>query len=162
MHSHRSPGWVRVAAALSLAAGLAGCGSYTKHDFTAQADAICISAVRQIRALTPPAFSGSAVQRDHALATYLNHATGIVASETAELRAIRRPQQDALQRAALARYLAAMTGTVSAYRELASAVESGDQHAVTKAQSELASDRVAALASAYGLRSCATPGATYR
>jgi hypothetical protein len=162
VRSRRCPHWITAAAGLALVAVLAGCGSYTKHDFTTQADAICVSAVRQIRALSPPAFAGSAAQRRRALASYLDRAAGLVASETSQLRAIRRPAQDATKRAALARYLAAMTDTVSDYRELAAALQRGDLRAAAAAQSVLATDPVASLAAAYGLRSCATPGATYR
>ena len=162
MQRQRTPGWITTSVGLVIAAVLAGCGAYTKHDFAAQADAICVSAVRQVRVLAPPSFTGSAAQRSHALAAYLNRATAIVAAETSQLRAIQRPQQNTPQHAVLARYLAAMTGTVSAYRELATAVQSGDPHEVAKAQAALAADPVASLAAAYGLRSCATPGATYR
>lgn len=162
VNSCRPPSLIGLASALALAVSLAGCGSYTTRDFAAQADAVCVSAVRQIRALAPPAFTGSAAQRRRDLAAYLNRASGIAASETAQLRAIRRPAQDARRRAGLARYLAAMEGTVSAYRTLATAVRAGNQRAVVAAESALAADPVGSLAAAYGLRSCATPGATIR
>jgi hypothetical protein len=60
------------ALACLAAAVLAGCGgTYTKRDFIARADAICAGAVRETRAIAPPAFSGTGAQRISALAQYL-------------------------------------------------------------------------------------------
>jgi hypothetical protein len=155
--------WIpAAAAAFTAVAVIAGCGAQTKTDFVAQADAICASAVRELRSVVPPSSAGTPSQQRKAFADYLSHAALIVQAETAQLRAIRRPQQDGLQRAALAHYLAAMTRTVSGYQALASAAQSGNQRAIAAAESVLAADPVASLAAAYGLRSCATPGATIR
>lgn len=155
--------WIPVATvALLVAVVLAGCGSETKSDFVAQANAICASAVRAIRTVAAPSSGGSPSQQHHAFADYLNHAARIVTDETAQLRRLRRPQQNEPERATLTRYLAAMAGTVAGYRALASAVQSGDRQAVAQAESALAADPVASLAASYGLRSCATPGATDR
>ncbi len=140
---------------------LCGCGSsYTKADFVARANAICTTAIRQARAVTPPALAGSRVQQLHALGAYAGTVLPIAASEAAQLRALKRPSQTPRQLAALERYLTSLTQAVSAYRTLAAAARAGDLVGVDAASAELRASQVALLATRYGLRSCGNPGST--
>jgi hypothetical protein len=117
-----------IIAVLALAGLLAGCGSYTKADFTASADAICASTVRQTRSIPPPTFTSSKKEQLSALAGYLAKVVPIVQSEATHIRALKHPPQDARDRAVLSRYLAALAQTVSDYRQLAEAAgRGGDQ-----------------------------------
>jgi hypothetical protein len=146
----------RVAGAVIALAGLlAACGSYTKRDFVASADAICASAVRQTRAIPAPSS-----QQISAVAPYLAKLTPILASEERQLRALRRPSGSARDRAALSRYLAAETQFVSSFKALAAAAQTGSRQALGSAEGVLRSTQVDSLATSYGLRSCGTPGAT--
>jgi hypothetical protein len=145
---------------LALAALLAACGSYTKADFTASANAICAGAVRETRTLAPPSFANGTAQRLSALATYLARVLPIVRSEARQLRALKRPAGKPRARAALKRYLDALPPTVADYAALATAARRGDSRGVASAEAALRTSRVSAFASAYGLRSCASPGAT--
>ena len=138
--------------ALALAVLVAGCGGsgYTKHDFITRGDAICTGALRQARSIAP----GSA------LPTYLAQYVPVLASEAAQLEALRRPPDTAPNRATLARYFAALARTVAEYRQLAAAAKSGDQQAVSNAETALGASQVYSLATSYGLSSCGTPGST--
>jgi hypothetical protein len=149
-------------AVLALAAVLPGCGagSYTKTDFVARADAICTSAVRQTRSIAAPSFNRPAAGQLSALADYLAAVLPIVQSEAAQLRALRRPTQDAPAGATLARYLASVAQAASDYRALAAAAKRGDAQGVANAEAALRASPVASLATGYGLRSCGVPGAT--
>ena len=60
----------------------------------------------------------------------------------------------------LSQYLAALGQVVTAYRELETAARSGDGDTVASVEATLRASPVAALATAYGIRSCGTPGAT--
>jgi hypothetical protein len=137
---------------LALAAAVAGCGgsSYSKRDFLARANAICASALRQTRSIAPGT----------ALATYLSAYVPVLESEETQLRALRRPPGTAHDRATLNQYYAALSQTVAEYRQLAAAVKSGDDQAVTNAEAALGASPVFALATSYGLSSCGTPGST--
>jgi hypothetical protein len=150
----------RIAALVTVLALLAGCGAYTKQDFVARADAICASTVRKTRSLTPPALIGSKAQQLRALAGYLAVVVPLVQSETTQIRALRRPSEDPRDRAALARYLAALAQSAAEYGRLAAAARRGDASAVAGAEAALGTSPVATLADRYGLRSCGTPGAT--
>jgi hypothetical protein len=150
----------RSLAVVAVAALLCGCGSYTKADFIARADAICASAVRKARTVAPPSSGDSAAQRRSALAGYLAAVLPIVRSESSSLLDLRLPTQKPGQRAALAGYLRALTAAVGEYRELAAAAKRGDGAGVTSAEAALRVSKVGADAASYGLRSCATPGAT--
>ncbi len=147
---------------LALAALLPGCGasSYPKRDFVARADAICTSAVRQTRSIAAPSFTRPAARQLSALAGYLGAVLPIVQSEAAQLRALRRPTQDASAERTLARYLAAVAQTASDYRALAAAAKRSDAQGVANAEAALRASPVASLAARYGLRSCGIPGAT--
>jgi hypothetical protein len=148
----RRPGWIApVFAALMAVVLIAGCGgSYTKSDFVARADAICASALRQTRSIDPT----------NALGQYVAAVLPIVQSEATQLRALKRPAQDARDKAALSRYLGALAQEVQNYRKLAVAAKRGDGQGVTDAEAALRASPAASLASGYGLRACGTPGAT--
>jgi hypothetical protein len=148
---------VPTTALITLALLVAGCGgSYTKQDFVDRANAICASALRQTRAISPP----SAPQKNRALAEYLTQALPIVQSEADQLRGLRRPPGTDRDRAALTRYLAALTQQVTAIRRLKTAAVGGDSQGVATAEAALSATQVSPLAASYGLRSCATPGGT--
>ena len=153
-----------LAATLVLVALLgAACGSYTKRDFVAQANAICVKAIRQTRLLPPPSNTGvSAAAARRSLASYLAKVVPILRSEAHQLGALRRPSQGAAQRAALARYLTALRRSVSGFDELRSAAAHGSVRGVTAAEHVLAGVPVTTFAASYGLSSCASPGATIR
>jgi hypothetical protein len=142
------------------AALLAGCGSstVTKRDFIARADAICAGTVRQLRTIAPQTGSSSGTG---ALAGYLARAVPLVQSEADQLRALKRPSGGtAAERAALARYLGALTRETGSYRDLAAAARRGDTQAVANAEAALRRSPVPGLAAGYGLRACGTPAGT--
>jgi hypothetical protein len=145
---------------LAVGALLAGCGSYTKADFTASANAICAGAVRETRTVAPPSFASGSTQRLSALATYLARVLPIVRSEAKQLRALKRPAGKPRARSALERYLRALPQTVADYAALAAAAKEGSSQGVASAEAALRASRAPSLAAAYGLRSCASPGAT--
>jgi len=145
-----------IVVAISLAALLAGCGSkYTKSDFAARADGICINAVREIRSLNLP--SATAGQGLHSLSQYLAKVLPIVQSEASQIRALKRPSGD---QAALDRYLSAQAEVVAEYRQLAAAAKRGDAQGVASAEAKLQASPIATLASQYGLHDCGTPVGT--
>ncbi len=150
----------RAAPTLVLALLAAACGSYTKADFTARADAICASSLRQLRSLAPPSFGSGEVQQRLSLDAYLERALPIVSSEASALRALRRPPGDPHQRAELDRYMQALARNVADYRQLARAAAAGDVSALVRAEHALERDDVDSLAAAYGILSCGAPGAT--
>ena len=140
-----------IAAVLVAVTAIAACGnSYTKSDFIARANAICASALRQTRSITPTS----------ALGEYVAAVLPIVQSEARQLRALKSPPQDARDKAALAKYFGALTQELENYRKLGAAAKRGDAQGVTNAESALRASTAASLATAYGLRSCGTPGAT--
>ena len=141
-------------AVLSLVAAVlvAACGgsAYTKADFVARADAICASAVRQIRAIGP---QGGVTQ-------YVTAVLPVIDSEAAQLRGLRRPTESVRDQGTLQRYFAALNDVVQNYRQLAAAAKRGDTQGVASAEAALQASPVASLAASYGLRSCGTPGST--
>jgi hypothetical protein len=142
---------------LSLASLAAGCGStYAKADFIARADAICASALRQTRSISPI----STGQQRQALSAYLAKVLPIVQSEANQIRALRPPPGNARDRAKLEAYRSALAQITVDYRELAAAAKRGDVQGMTSAEAALRSSSIASLAASYGLRSCGTPGAT--
>jgi hypothetical protein len=145
---------------LTLAALAAGCASsYSKHDFVARADGICGNAVRAIRSLAPPKATGGSVALS-ALASYFGKLVPIVASESAQLHALRRPGGSSQDRATLDRYLTALSQAVSEYRAVSAAAKRGDRQGLSEAEAVLLANPVTALATRYGLTACATPGTT--
>jgi len=148
-----------IVAGVTLAALLAGCGgSYTKRDFIARADAICVTTLRKARSIAPPSFAKG--QQLRALATYFAAEAPIVESEATQIRTLPRPTQKARDRAALARYLAALADEAGNFKKLAAAAARGDRTGVASAEAALQASPVTSLATSYGLSSCGTPGAT--
>jgi hypothetical protein len=143
----------------SIAAGC-GAGGYTKQDFVARANAICTTALRQTRSITPPRGAQAGRGQDAALTAYLNGVVPVLETEASQLRALPRPPGNATEQAALKRYLAAVSQTVASYKQLAAAAKRGDDQAVATAEAALGASPVYTLATSYGLRSCGTPGAT--
>ncbi len=152
----------RAGAALALAAvslAVAGCGSsaVTKKDYIARANAICSTAVRDVRNVTPPSTTGGASLPE--LGRYLEGVSPIVAAEAKQLRAIPHPKAD---RALLARYLTAVGATASQYRALADAARAHDRQAMNAATAALLANPAAGLARRYGLADCAGAAATVK
>ena len=143
----------------ALAAGCiaaTACGGHTatKQDVIARANGICISALRAVRSVPPPAgASGSPA----ALAAYLEKVVPIVQKEADDTRALPRPAQD---RAVLDRYVAAVTASASQYRALAAAARNGDPAAVSQGLAALRASPVPALAARYGLNRCSVSAGT--
>ncbi len=152
--------FVRGTAGLLALALLVGCGSYTKHDFIARADAICASTVRLTRLIPPPTFTRVPAERLRALAGYAAQLLPLVRAEATQLRGLRRPTQGAADKATLASFLAAFGLVVADYQSLATAATAADAAGVARAEASLSASPVAALAARYGLRSCGAPGAT--
>jgi hypothetical protein len=153
-------------AALLIAILLGGCGSYSKANFVARADAICASATRQERSLTPPSFAGAATVRARSLAAYLAREAPIVRSEARQIALLQRPAGTPRSRAQLNAYLRALATAAADFRRLAAAAGSAPPGAVARrisaAEATLAADPVATLATGYGMHACAGPGATIR
>jgi hypothetical protein len=143
--------------ALAAAGILAtACGGHTatKQDVIARANGICISALRAVRSVPPPAgASGSPA----ALAAYLQKVVPIVQKEADDTRALPRPAQD---RAVLDRYVAAVTASASQYRALAAAATNRDAAAVSQGLATLRASHVPALAAQYGLNRCSVSAGT--
>lgn len=135
----------------ALTVALAGCGSSaeTKQDYTARANAICATAIRNVRNVATPSATGDVSLP--ALARYLRAVTPIVESELKQLRALPKPAAD---RALLDRYLAALAAAASQYKALASAAMAGDHGSMNAATAALQSNQDASLAARYGLTSC--------
>jgi hypothetical protein len=131
---------------------VAGCGgsSYTKNDFVARANAICASSRQQTRSIAPTG----------ALGGYAAAVLPIVSSEATQLRALKRPAQDARDNATLGQYLGALAQEVQNYRKLASAAKRGDGQGVTAAEAALRASPAPSLAASYGLSACGSPTAT--
>jgi hypothetical protein len=152
--------FVPVTTALLALAILTACGSYTKHDYIARADAICASTVRQTRLIAPPSFANAPAERLQALAGYVVHVLPLVRGEATQLRGLRQPSQTAADRATLATFLTAFGQLAAGYQSLATAASAGDAAGAARAEAALTASPVGSLAARYGLRSCGTPGAT--
>lgn len=148
------------AAALALALACAGCGSYTKQDYVARADAICANALRATRSIAVRASPSASAQDPSVLAAYLQAALPVIQTEAQQLQRLRRPDDNARDRAVLSHYLRAVVRDASAYRRLATAAEHNDPQGIANAQAALRTSPVASLASEYGLHTCGTSGAT--
>ena len=143
----------------ALLALLAACGSYTKKDFIARADAICSSTLRATRAVAPPTFGGGSGQLA-SVAAYLAKVVPLVRSEAGQLQALRRPGAAAADQVTLTRFLAAFTREAGDYAALAAAAQRGDRLGVASAEGVLRVSPAASLAARYGLRACGSAGAT--
>jgi hypothetical protein len=147
-----------IAALLTAAALLAGCGStYTKQDFIARADAICASTLRELRSVAAQGQpAGSAAQQ----AGYLAAVARVVQSEASAVRSLPRPSETAGARVALSRYLDSLAQVAADFRALANAARRGDQGALANAEAALRASPVDSLAARYGLHDCATASTT--
>ncbi|MGO9495168.1 MAG: hypothetical protein ACLQA5_00385 [Solirubrobacteraceae bacterium] len=94
------------------------------------------------------------------MAAYLSRLVPLVQSEADQLRKLKRPPGDAHDRLMLSQYFASLGRVVTAYHELEAAARSGDSDTIASVEATLRESPVAALATAYGIRSCGTPGAT--
>jgi hypothetical protein len=151
-----------MAACLAIGAVVAGCGTqYTKHDFIKRADGICLSTTRSVRSLPQPQFTGSAAQQQRSLSSYLSRVSALVSAEARHLAALPKPPGRPAQRALLRRWLAAVHATAAGIQVLAAAAHSGNAETVSAAKAALAAVPVVSLASRYGAKDCAGPGATY-
>lgn len=157
MHKHRLCTGVALCTAALV---IAGCGSYTKKDFVAQANAICSHTLQQLRALPAPVQAGGVRGQLLALGRYLTRAAPLVAAEAAKLTKLRRPSATPAQRGLLTAYLAAERQTAVEYAALARAAATGSPAAVSAAGVTLRSSPAGGLAAQYGLPVCASPGAT--
>jgi hypothetical protein len=152
---HRS----RLGVALAIvAATLGGCGSAgeSKSDFVARANAICETAVRDVRDVTLPSASGGGTSLS-ALSRYLRTVTPVVEGEVKQLRALPRPVAD---RALLDRYLNALASSAAEYRVLDDAARHRDRAALAGAIGALRGSPAPALAARYGLAECAGSAGT--
>lgn len=134
---------------------VAACGGHqaTKSDVIARADAICASALQDLRAADPAGGQASL----HELADQLKRGLPIVEQEASALRALPRPATD---RDLLNRFIAAMTSSVASYRLLATAAERGDNAGVDQGLAALQANPASTLAAQYGIRECASAGTT--
>jgi hypothetical protein len=151
-----------VAICVVIGALVAGCGSqYTKHDFIKRADGICLNATRALRSLTTPQFTGSAVQQRMSLSRYLARVSRIVSAESASLAKLPKPPGRPAESALLKRWLHAVKASASEIHVLGDAEHAGNAGFIAAARSALAALPVVTLASRYGAKDCAGPGATY-
>lgn len=142
------------------ALAITGCGSYTKQDFVAQANAICSHTLQQLRALPAPSQAGGGRAQLLALGRYLTRAAPLVAAQADKLAKLQRPSASQAQRRLLNAYLAAEHQTALDYAALARAAGTGRAAAVAAAGVRLRSSPASGLATQYGLSECASPGAT--
>ena len=77
--------------ALALLLIIAGCGAATTTSFAARADAICATALRQLRSLPPPSLRSSA-GGPRSLAAYLERAVPVTQAEVRQILALARPE----------------------------------------------------------------------
>ena len=148
----------RLATLLALGAVVpAACGTsgITRVDYLARANAICATALRGARNVTPPGSSAAGPSLD-ALGSYFKQVIPIVEREASQLRALPRPAAD---RALLDSFLSALGASVADYRRLASAATAGDRATLEQEASALGSSPASGLASRYGLSECAGSGA---
>ena len=148
---------------VALAAGvlLAGCGSYTKQDFIARADAICTTTVRATRLIAPPSFGHAGAEQLRALAGYTAKVLPLVQDEAKQLAGLPRPPGGATaDKTTLTAFLGAFGALVGDYRTLETAASHANAAGVARAEAALAVSPVGSLAARYGLRSCGTAGAT--
>ena len=152
------PRFRATAATLSAALLVTACGAsaYTKRDFIARASAICTSTLRKTRSVPPPA----SAQSPTALAAYVAKVAPLVQAEADQLHALPHPPGTSADRAALARYLAALEQTVRDYRKLAAAARRGDAQAMAASEAALRASPASSLSVRYGLSACGAPGST--
>jgi hypothetical protein len=131
---------------------VAACGSATKKDVIARANAICATAQRDLRALTPPA--GASMSE---LAAYFGHVVPIVETEAKQVGALPRPQQDLV---VLNSWIHNVTIAAGEFRALLTAARLGDRAAVNTALAALRTNHDTELAARYGAGICAASAGT--
>jgi hypothetical protein len=145
-----------------IGALVAGCGTqYSKRDFIKRADGICLNTTRAVRSLTTPQFTGSAVQRRLSLSRYLARVSRLVSAESHSLAKLPKPPGRPAEQALLQRWLHAVQASASDLHVLGDSERAGDPAFIAAARSALSAVPVVALASRYGAKDCAGPGATY-
>jgi hypothetical protein len=140
------------AVVVAVALVLAGCGSASKKDVIARADAICAGTQRDLRALTPP--TGSSLS---ALASYFGQVVLITDNEATQVHKLPRPKQDL---AALDRWIQSVQLAAGDFRALASAAKLADRQAFDTALAALRTSDETGLAERYGARVCAASSGT--
>jgi hypothetical protein len=149
------------AAVFTVAVILGGCGSkYTRADFRARANAICATAVRQARSLTPPVLAGAREEQMKSLSAYMSQLVPVVETESTQLLKLKTPPGTAREQTALKRYLATVSQVAAQYRQLEVSARHGDREGVASALAALRASPVTTLAVANGLRSCGNPSGT--
>ncbi len=149
------------AAVLTVAVVLGGCGSkYTRADFGARANAICATAVREARSLTPPAVANSRAEQMKALSAYISQLVPVIETESTQLLKLKTPPGTAREQTELKRHLSAVSQVAAQYRELEMAARHGDREGVASALAALRASPVTTLAVANGLRSWGNPSGT--
>ena len=143
-----------VALTASIAVACGGGSTVSRADVIARGDAICASALRQIRTVTPPSLAPASLK---AMSGYLRQVVPIVEKEIASLRHLPRPAKD---HQLLDRYITAVASTAADYRALQQAAAAGDQNRVDTALSALSTSSASSLAADYGLDQCATAAGT--
>jgi hypothetical protein len=141
---------------------VAACGStYTRADFIRRADGICLSTTRALRSLTPPQFTGSAVQQQLSLSRYLARVSPLVSAESRRLAGLPKPPGRPADAALLQRWLRAVHDSASDIHVLGDSERAGDPAFIAAARTALGALPVVKLASRYGMKACAGPGASY-
>ena len=129
---------------------LVGCGSYTHRDYVTQADAICASTLRQVRALGPAGGIETAIAREAPL----------VGREVAALVRLRRPGESARAASLRRRFLSTFRDAGRLFSAVATAAARHDRGEALRAAAQLGSLPVAPSAAAYGLRVCGQSAGT--
>jgi hypothetical protein len=141
---------------------VAGCGSFTKHDYIQRADGICGASLRSVRALTPPTVSGPQAAQNASLGAYLDRMLPLMRRELGHLQALPRPSESATQKRARVAYLGALKQSIDQFATLAAAAHTNQTAEVRSLERALAANPAPRLASKYGLRNCSSSAATYR
>ncbi len=152
MRSRLSP----VLAACMVTVTVSACGgsSPTKKDVIARGNAICASAIRSVRAVTPPP---GAATSGRALSGYFQRLEPIVSQEVAQLRKLPRP---ATAKALLNRYIDSIAHAGDTYRRLTAAAQGDDPAGVATNLAALRSNPAQSLAQQYGMSQCAAASGT--
>jgi len=147
---------VLAACLVAVAASACGGSSATKKDVIARGNAICASAIRSVRAVTPP--PGGATS-GKTLSGYFQRLEPIVSQEVAQLSKLPRPATD---KALLNRYIDSIGQAGHAYRQLAAAAQRDDLAGVATNLAALRSNPAQSLAQQYGMSQCAAASGTAR
>jgi hypothetical protein len=149
-HRRGWPAALLGSAAVVLA--VAGCGSITKKDVIARANAICATAQRDLRAVAAPSSTSPA-----ALVSYLGQVVPIVDIEASQFRALPRPKQDL---PVLGRWIESVQFAAADFRALRAGARLNDRQAINTAYAALRTSDETALAARYGAGVCAASTGT--